>query len=316
MKYNLLNHIRGGYKMKVLSVLGVSGIFIILSFGLLMIISGAMTVPIFVTFFVLFWVFGIMFIIGDDFIKERKKNENLNKINKQLGNKAKVKNNNVSAPNKKANFLPTITYTTPSRNHAIKIDRNNKKISILINRFPHSRDFNHYGQYDYKERLMGFKNILETRIVENGATVTKTSRTSQIGGAALGGLLVGNVGAVIGGLSGKKTSENEVNKLELIIIVNTFNDPVIKIPFFDVRSSVKKTDKTYRTALNDIQKWNAILGTLIQTADNDDIKAQQQTNTNAVSNSLPDEINKLVDLKNNNHITDEEFKAYKVKLLK
>lgn len=309
--------------MEVLRVLGAAGLFIILSFGLLMIIGGVMTVPIFITFFVLFFIFGIMFNVGDDFIKERKKKENLNKINKQLGNNAKVKKNNVSVPSKGTTtnngvkFLPSITYTTPSRNHAIKIDRNNKKISILINRFPHGRDFNHYAQYDYKERLMGFKNILETRIVENGATVTKTSRTSQIGGAALGGLLAGNVGAMVGGLSGKKTSENEVSSLELIIIVNSFNDPIIKIPFFDVRSSVKKTDKTYLTALNDVQKWNAILGTLIQTADNDDIKAQQQqTNNNTVNNSLSDEISKLVELRNNNDITDEEFKAYKEKLLK
>lgn len=300
------------------------GVLLVFVIGFLMFITLNLTMTSFIVLFILFWVFGIIFIIGDDAAKKEKTKAVTDKINKQLGNNRRVSNNNVSAPNKKAasnpnngaNFLPSMTYTTPSRNHAIKIDRNNKKISILINRFPHSRDFNHYGQYDYKERLMGFKNVLETRIVENGATVTKTSRTSQIGGAALGGLLAGNVGAMIGGLSGKKTSENEVSNLELIIIVNSFNDPIIKIPFFDVRSSVKKTDKVYRTALNDIQKWNAILGTLIQTADNDDIKTQQQTNTNASSNSLSDEINKLVELKNNNHITDEEFKAYKEKLLK
>lgn len=305
-----------------MGIFGLIGVLLVLVIGFFMFITLNLTMTSFIVLFILFWVFAIMGIIADSEAKKEKTKEVTDRINKQLGNNKRVSNNNVSAPNKKAapnngaNFLPSMTYTTPSRNHAIKIDRNNKKISILINRFPHSRDFNHYGQYDYKERLMGFKNVLETRIVENGATVTKTSRTSQIGGAALGGLLAGNVGAMIGGLSGKKTSENEVSNLELIIIVNSFNDPIIKIPFFDVRSSVKKTDKVYRTALNDIQKWNAILGTLIQTADNDDIKTQQQTNTNASSNSLSDEINKLVELKNNNHITDEEFKAYKEKLLK
>lgn len=305
-----------------MGIFGLIGVLLVFVIGFLMFITLNLTMTSFIVLFILFWVFGIIFMIGDDATRKEKTKEVTDKINKQLGDNKRVTNKNVSTPNKSSlptngtKLLPSMTYTTPSRNHAIKIDRNNKKISILINRFPHSRNFNQYGQYDYKERLMGFKNVLETRIVENGVTVTKTSRTSQIGGAALGGLLAGNVGAMIGGLSGKKTSENEVNKLELIIIVNTFSDPVIKIPFFDVRSSVKKTDKTYRTALNDIQKWNAILGTLIQTADNDDIKTQQQTNANAASNSLSDEINKLVDLKNNNHITDEEFKAYKEKLLK
>ena len=306
-----------------MGIFGMAGAFIILLIGFLALISGNLTSTLFTTLLIFFFVFGIIFMIGDNSTKEEKKKEVTNKINKRFDSKTKLNHNNINAvgttrlPSSGAKFLSSFTYTTPSKNHAIKIDRNSKKISILTNVFPHSRDFNHYGQYDYRERTIPFKNVLETRIIENGTTVTKTSRTSQIGGAALGGLLVGNVGAMIGGLSGKKTSENEVSSLELIIIVNSFNDTIIKIPFFDVRSSVKKNDKEYQAALSDIQKWNAMLGTLIKTADDDDTKAQQQQSNAAPANiSVSDEINKLVELKNNNHITEEEFKAYKEKLLK
>lgn len=302
--------------METIRGLGIIGVLSVLILGIVSITNGALSTPIFFILIILFFVFGIMFVVGDDSIKEQKKNENMKKINKHLnGSRKPVTSSTPSISNRSKNFLPSHTYSTPSRNHAIKIDRNNKKVSILTNRFTHHREFNHYAQYDYKERLLGFKNVLETRIVEDGTTVNKTSRSSQIGGAALGGLLAGNVGAVIGGLSGKSTSTEEVNSLELYIIVNSFNDPIIKIPFFNVRSSVKKNNKDYLTALNDIQKWNTILGTLIRTADNDDIK-ETENNSSAANTSISDEISKLVELKNNNHITEEEFKSYKEKLLK
>ncbi len=121
---------------------------------------------------------------------------------------------------------------------------------------PHFREYRSDIEYNYVEGIYPFKDILETRIVENDTTITKTSRTSQIGGAVLGGLLVGNVGAVIGGLSGSKTSENMVDKLELIIIVNSFNNPVIKIPFLNEITPVDRNDQYYISALNDIQSMN------------------------------------------------------------
>jgi len=43
-------------------------------------------------------------------------------------------------------------------------------------------------------RIVGYKDLLEAEILENGKTVTKTARTSQVGRAVLGGLLLGPVG--------------------------------------------------------------------------------------------------------------------------
>lgn len=303
-----------------MGILGIIGILIVIVIGFLMFITANLTMTSFVVLFILFWVFGIIMIIGNGSAEKNKTEDATSKINKHFNhkNKPNTLNDNQTSNIENKSFA-NITYTTLSKNHALHIDRNKKRLSVLTNIHPHSRTFNHYGKYDYKDRIILFKNVLETRIVENGATVTKTSRTSQIGGAALGGLLAGNVGAMIGGLSGKKTSENEVSSLELVIIVNSFDDPIIRIPFFAARSSVPKTDKEYQTAFNDIQKWNTLLGTLIKTADNDDIETPQQqniVNTNTENNSLSDEINKLVELKNNNHITEEEFKSYKEKLLK
>src|SRR5690625_2106720 len=52
--------------------------------------------------------------------------------------------------------------------------------------------------------------IIESEVVVDSHTITKTARGSQIGGAAVGGVLLGGVGAIIGGLSGGTGSFEQV----------------------------------------------------------------------------------------------------------
>ena len=62
-----------------------------------------------------------------------------------------------------------------------------------------------FTNYYNEEKLRSYslKDLLQVEIIEDNVTITKTSRTSQVGGAIVGGMLAGGVGAVIGGLSGK-----------------------------------------------------------------------------------------------------------------
>src|SRR5690606_13701944 len=52
-----------------------------------------------------------------------------------------------------------------------------------------------------------FSSILETEIIIDGSTITKTSRGGLVLGTAVGGVLGGGVGALIGGLSASTTSK-------------------------------------------------------------------------------------------------------------
>src|SRR3954463_9667577 len=53
-----------------------------------------------------------------------------------------------------------------------------------------------------QETEYSFDQIAAVEVQENGATVSTTNRGSQLAGAAIGGLALGGVGALIGGLSG------------------------------------------------------------------------------------------------------------------
>ena len=165
-----------------------------------------------------------------------------------------------------------------------------------------------------KSRVATYHDILSAEISENGTTVTRTSRTSQIGGALLGGLMVGPVGALIGGLSGKRYSDDVVGRLDLRIIVNDSQNPTHVITFLNAETKKKAT--TYAMALEHAQRWYAILKVVIEQADAED---RQAASSPAVAvpgpPSVVAEIRGLVDLRDSGILTEEEFQRQKAKLL-
>ena len=64
-----------------------------------------------------------------------------------------------------------------------------------------------------KYRIYNYRDILSSEVLIDGNEVVKTSRTSQIGGALVGGILAGGVGAIIGGLSAEQTKEVKFREL-------------------------------------------------------------------------------------------------------
>lgn len=69
--------------------------------------------------------------------------------------------------------------------------------------------------------MYSYWDILASEVIEEGGTVTRTQRSSQIAGTLIGGLALGGVGAIIGGLSGTtKTTKNDMVTPLLRVIVN------------------------------------------------------------------------------------------------
>jgi len=211
-------------------------------------------------------------------------------------------------------------YISEDYKSVIAIDETNQKICFIentvkgIDKFKNtSKDFS----YDYT--LYGFKDLLETEILQDGETVTKTSRGSQIGGALIGGVLAGGVGAIIGGLSGSTTSDNEFSKIALKVLMNDTQNPVKLIYFLYELSSVKKYDDRYKKATADSMDWHGLLKVIIQQVDKEDRKRYEQhkeTTINQSDNfSIADELKKLSDLHKEGILSDEEFNEYKKKIL-
>lgn len=85
--------------------------------------------------------------------------------------------------------------------------------------------------------------------VKSGVTITKTDRGSQIAGVVVGGVLLGGVGALIGGLTGKKESKTiDTGYALLKITVNDTENPVHVLNLGAVKN----------------QHWHGIVSVLIQ----------------------------------------------------
>ena len=191
--------------------------------------------------------------------------------------------------------------------NGLAIDNKRNQICILKN----DEDNIHTTIYKYKD-------LLESEILEDGESVTKTSRGSQLGGALLGGLALGGVGVLLGGLSGKQNNINTCNSIDLKIIVNDFNSPMIILNFFKSMFGIEKSMPQYKENINSAREWNSLLSVLIKKADEDDNKSTQKKikdTNNKISISVADEIIKLKSLKEEGVITKEEFEKQKNNIL-
>lgn len=203
-------------------------------------------------------------------------------------------------------FSPTQKIIGNNGEAGLAIDEDRRKV-VLINS----------GPSGVRLKPITYRDILSSEIFVDGETVTKTARGSQLGGALIGGLALGGVGAIIGGLSGKTKSSEKVKRVDLRITVNDTKSPLHDLNFMDVEG--KKDGIVYKTAMDQARHWHGLAAVLIKIADNED---ERQVNTEPSSsaessniNSLADELSKLSDLRDKGVLSDEEFVTQKQKLL-
>jgi uncharacterized membrane protein len=188
----------------------------------------------------------------------------------------------------------------------ISIDENSKKIAFI--------DGEKYRVYNYRD-------ILSTELLIDGDEVIKTSRTSQIGGALIGGVLAGGVGAIIGGLSAEQTKESKVSRVDVLVVVNDTRNPTFVLNFFnkdDTDLGFAHDKDWIKSEIGQAEELQRLISVLIRQADEaDKIEEQQskQENVKAVTSSIADEIRKLADLKAEGLLTDEEYEKQKRKLI-
>ena len=117
------------------------------------------------------------------------------------------------------------------------------------------------GKGDH-ETSYDFKRIAKVELVENGATLTQTNRGSQLLGAAVGGLALGGVGAIVGGLSGSSRSSDRIKHLFIRIVVDDTANPLHQVTFLDCRASKKGWDSNgflAKSAIETANRFHALL---------------------------------------------------------
>jgi hypothetical protein len=194
-------------------------------------------------------------------------------------------------------FRATQQFVGVDNKTAISLDEAGKRVCFVAFGSPPST------------RVVPYKNVLRADILEDGETITSTSRTSQAGGALLGGVLLGPLGLLAGALTAGKTSSTKVNRLDLKVVISDTGQPIHVISF--LAGPKEKSDAFYKSAEREIRTWHGRVLALIEQADADDARASLP----AVSVSRADEFAKLAKLRDDGILTEAEFHAEKARIL-
>lgn len=171
--------------------------------------------------------------------------------------------------------------------------------------------------YDEKNNMLGFNmtmfdgfesiyhvdEIIGYELIEDGTMVAK----GGLGKAALGGLIFGSGGAIVGSILGKKVSDY-CTSLKIRIAVDNISNPTICINF--INGKVRKDSIAYKQNCTAVQECLSMLDLVTKKSQDDNTAA---TVTTAFSEA--DEILKFKKLLDEGIITEEEFNMKKKQLL-
>lgn len=149
--------------------------------------------------------------------------------------------------------------------------------------------------------------LISAEIFEDGSSITKTSRASQVGGALVGGIALGGVGAIIGGLTGKTKTTEKVKRIELRLTVDDTTTPLHDVVLMNVEC--EKGGFIYNAAMQQARVWIGLIDVLIRRADNN------KGISNTAASSIADELSKLAALRDSGILTESEFLTQKSRTL-
>lgn len=144
-------------------------------------------------------------------------------------------------------------------------------------------------------RIIDYKDIRSFELMEDGDTIA----SGGLGRAAIGGVLFGGAGAMVGAVTGNR--KESCSKLQIKLTVNNADKSAEYIKFIDKK--VNKSSTTYITAFNEAQECLSTLEIICSHKEN------------VVSGHPADEIMKFKELLDLGAITEEEYEAKKKQML-
>ncbi len=168
------------------------------------------------------------------------------------------------------------------------------------------------------KHVMNYSDILDISYSENGSTKYSKSASRTIGGAVVGGVLMGGAGAIVGGLSGSSKEKRTINSMELRISRKGVSSSSIILNFLPLGALEIKgefEEKQYKKYLDDVNRVKDLLAAIMDEAKPTQVITQPQVVQVSTPNSTADELLKLAKLKEGGILTEEEFQEQKKKLL-
>ena len=170
--------------------------------------------------------------------------------------------------------------------------------------------------------IFNYSDIIEVSYEENGSQLYTKSAGRTVGGAVVGGVLMGGAGAVVGGLSGASKQNKEIKNMDIKILLRSTSRTSCVLHFKDVDRVLKTKEdadrKLYEKYVKNANQAKDVLSVIIDNAKQVSTPTAQpiaQPVVAPASSSVADELAKLAKLKADGILTDEEFQAQKSKLL-
>lgn len=167
--------------------------------------------------------------------------------------------------------------------------------------------------------LHRYSDIVSISYEENGNDMYNKS----LGGAVVGGLLFGGVGAIVGSNTAKAVKNKKIERMAIKILLKSTSDPTILLEIYNSRNegaileTKKDADKIfYEGLMKEVTGIKDIFSIIIDIVDKNNVsQIQSQQISTSVSNSVADELTKLVQLRDAGVLTEKEFQEQKAKLL-
>lgn len=169
--------------------------------------------------------------------------------------------------------------------------------------------------------IFKYSDIIEVSYEENGNQLYTKSAGRTIGGAIVGGVLMGGAGAVVGGLSGTSTQSKEIKNMDVKILLRDASRPSCVLHFKETAKILKTKEAQdrmlYETYIRNANTAKEVLSVIIDDAKRiaEVTSIQSSAFSSTFSAGIADEIAKLAKLKADGALTDEEFLTQKAKLL-
>ena len=157
--------------------------------------------------------------------------------------------------------------------------------------------------------IHSFDEVLGVELLEDGETVVK----GGAGGALVGGLLFGGVGAMVGASTSARRTNGKCSSLKIKITLNDYYHPVEYIDLLKGYGnlSISKKSSNYKKAIGTAQEILSVFQIML----NENQAAQQNQEGTVQQVSAADEIRKYKELMDEGIITEAEFEAKKRQLL-
>ncbi|QEU63818.1 SHOCT domain-containing protein (plasmid) [Acinetobacter lwoffii] len=194
-------------------------------------------------------------------------------------------------------------YYVSQHGQLIAIDKENEKVIVWENCWLYSSE--------KKEYIIKFNDIYAIETYIDGINISRTVRTNQVVSAAIGGLLFGGVGAVVGALTSEK-KEGKVKNIVLRIIKNDVSHPAHEIIFLKEDIGFDRDSTVVKPAEELMEKWKRKLNIIIKNCDQ---KLLSEKNDLKENSQLFSQLKQLHELKVEGILTEEEYNVQKAKIL-